>query len=125
MIDPHLVADAFKKTTTVLPVPIPTVVPDVPRFEKIGDAGIKTLWVSWELIQVTQLTSLGRLRCHGPLHSRPRLPSMANSSRTSLSPHRLLIAAGQCMLLCNGWRAPDRGVHINDAPRAVRLQRSL
>lgn len=63
MIDPHLVADAFKKTTTVLPVPIPTttsvapiptVVPDVPRFEKIRDAGIKTLWVSWELIQVTQ-----------------------------------------------------------------------
>ena len=55
MIDPQLVADAFKKTTTaVLPfppptstyvAPIPTVIPDVPRFEKIGDAGHKTLWV--------------------------------------------------------------------------------
>lgn len=55
MINPQLVADAFK-TTTRLPfptpptptssvAPIPTVVPDAPHFEKIGEAGARTLWV--------------------------------------------------------------------------------
>jgi hypothetical protein len=53
MIDPQLVADAFKKTTTMLPfpptstsvAPIPKIIPDVPPLEKIGGTGTKTLWV--------------------------------------------------------------------------------
>jgi hypothetical protein len=54
MIDPQLVADSFKKTTTtMLPfpptttsvAPIPKIIPDVPPFEKIGGTGTKTLWV--------------------------------------------------------------------------------
>lgn len=59
MINPQLVADAFKTTTTRLPfpspptptsvAPIPTVVPDAPRFEKIGEAGTRTLWVGQTL----------------------------------------------------------------------------
>lgn len=57
MIDPQQVAEAFVKKTKTAPwplppptstsvAPIPTVVPDVPTFEKIGDAGTKTLWVN-------------------------------------------------------------------------------
>lgn len=67
MIDPQLVADAFKKTTTaVLPfppptstsvAPIPTVIPDVPRFEKIGDVGHKTLWVIFVVMLLSTLTA--------------------------------------------------------------------
>jgi hypothetical protein len=54
MIDPQLVAEAFKTKTTssLFPpptttsvAPIPTVVPDVPHFERVGETGSKTLWV--------------------------------------------------------------------------------
>jgi hypothetical protein len=52
MIDPQLVADAFKKTTTTmlpflptttLVAPILKIIPDVPPFEKIRGTGTKTL----------------------------------------------------------------------------------
>jgi hypothetical protein len=51
MIDPQMV-DAFKTTTSSLLVPtttsvspIPTVIPNPPHYEKVGETGTKTLWV--------------------------------------------------------------------------------
>jgi len=33
-------------TRTVSPIPIPTVIPNVPHYERVGETGTKTLWVS-------------------------------------------------------------------------------
>lgn len=55
MLDPVGFEAAFMKTSSLLvptpsPTPsvspIPSVIPNVPHFERIGDAGTKTLWVS-------------------------------------------------------------------------------
>ena len=62
MIDPAQVVDAFKTTSSLLVptslvpttssatsassvAPIPTVIPNQPIYETVGDAGGKTLWV--------------------------------------------------------------------------------
>lgn len=63
MIDPMMVIDALKTTplpyppqpTTTSVAPIPTVVPDVPRFEKITQTGTKTLWVVFVLMFLSTL----------------------------------------------------------------------
>lgn len=62
MISPDQVIEAFKThatssllvpTTSSSPSvsPIPTVIPNQPYFEKVGEAGTKTLWVSCSLLQ--------------------------------------------------------------------------
>jgi hypothetical protein len=61
MIDPQLVADAFRTTSVIAPTrtsiaPIPTVVPDVPHFERVGETGTRTLWVLFVLMFLTTLT---------------------------------------------------------------------
>jgi hypothetical protein len=57
MIDPQQAIDAFKYKTSSLLVPthsahpsvspIPTVIPNIPQYERIGETGAKTLWVSF------------------------------------------------------------------------------
>jgi len=63
MIDPQMV-EAFKQaTSTVLArptsshvSPIPTVVPNVPIYEKVGETGTKTLWVVFVVMFLSTLT---------------------------------------------------------------------
>lgn len=72
MIDPQMV-DAFKTTTSSLLVPtttsvspIPTVIPNPPHYEKVGETGTKTLWVREILprgMRIELLTPSGCL-CH-------------------------------------------------------------
>jgi hypothetical protein len=97
MIDPQLVAEVFKKTTTnPLPfppptttsvAPIPSIIPDTPRFEKIGEAGTKALWVRQTPYVVhrhtlcTPLTLLGGLCDHARVYSCRRTYDMADSNR--------------------------------------------
>lgn len=55
MIDPTQVIEAFGKKTSGLLVPttssspsptaLPTVIPNVPIYERVGETGTKTLWV--------------------------------------------------------------------------------
>jgi hypothetical protein len=55
MVDPVEFAEAVFKTSKLLvptpsPTPsvspIPTVIPNVPHYERVGETGTKTLWVS-------------------------------------------------------------------------------
>jgi hypothetical protein len=100
MIDPQLVADAFKKTTALpLPPPIttsvspiPTITPDVPRFEKIGEAGTKTLWVRQDPRTYIPASiyryiniPIGRLCHHAPLNPRPWCFDLENPNGARLS----------------------------------------
>jgi len=56
MIQPTQVIDAFKKHTSSLVTathsvaPLPTVVPNRPHYEKIGETGTKTLWIVFVLM---------------------------------------------------------------------------
>ncbi|KAE8440971.1 hypothetical protein EG329_006160 [Mollisiaceae sp. DMI_Dod_QoI] len=65
MIDPAQVIDAMKtKATSSLLVPtssrpsvspIPTVIPTLPYYEKVGEAGTKTLWVVFVIMSLSTL----------------------------------------------------------------------
>jgi hypothetical protein len=67
MIQPTQVIEAFKKHTSSLLIPsasatsvapMPTVVPNKPHYETVGETGTKTLWVRLilELVPPAQLT---------------------------------------------------------------------
>merc|ERR1712093_392568 len=63
MIDPTQVIEAFGKKTSSLLVPththspsptaLPTVIPNVPIYEKVGETGTKTLWVVFVLMFIS------------------------------------------------------------------------
>merc|ERR1712093_967803 len=65
MIDPTQVIEAFGKKTSSLLVPththspsptaLPTVIPNVPIYEKVGETGTKTLWVVSVLMFISSL----------------------------------------------------------------------
>merc|ERR1712225_131999 len=65
MIDPTQVIEAFGKKTSSLLVPththspsptaLPTVIPNVPIYEKVGETGTKTLWVVFVLMFISTL----------------------------------------------------------------------
>merc|ERR1712093_289525 len=65
MIDPTQVIEAFGKKTSSLLVPthshspsptaLPTVIPNVPIYEKVGETGTKTLWVVFVLMFISSL----------------------------------------------------------------------
>ncbi|KAL2059870.1 hypothetical protein VTL71DRAFT_10025 [Oculimacula yallundae] len=65
MIDPTQVIEAFAKKTSSLLVPtsthsphptaLPTVLPDVPIYEKVGATGSKTLWVVFFIMFISTL----------------------------------------------------------------------
>ncbi|KAK0123857.1 hypothetical protein ONS95_008850 [Cadophora gregata] len=65
MIDPTQVIEAFGKKTSSLIVPthshspsptaLPTVVPNVPTYEQVGETGTKTLWVVFVLMFLSSL----------------------------------------------------------------------
>ncbi|PVH74297.1 putative opsin-1 [Cadophora sp. DSE1049] len=65
MIDPTQVIEAFGKKTSSLLVPthshspsptaLPTVIPNVPIYEKVGETGTKTLWVVFVLMFLSSL----------------------------------------------------------------------
>jgi len=66
MIEPTQVIEAFRKHTPSLPLPtstatasvapIPTVIPNRPHYESVGETGTKTLWVVWVLMLLSTLT---------------------------------------------------------------------
>ncbi|KAH7310278.1 putative opsin-1 [Rhexocercosporidium sp. MPI-PUGE-AT-0058] len=65
MIDPTQVIEAFGKKTSSLLVPthshspsptaLPTVIPNVPIYEKVGETGSKTLWVVFVIMFISTL----------------------------------------------------------------------
>jgi len=62
MIDPLMVLDSLKTTTYPFPLPtttsvapIPTVIPNVPHFEKVTETGTRTLWVVFVLMFLSTL----------------------------------------------------------------------
>jgi len=64
MIQPTQVVEAFKKHTSSLLIPsssgsvapLPTVVPNKPHYETVGETGTKTLWVVWVIMLLSTLT---------------------------------------------------------------------
>jgi hypothetical protein len=96
MIDPMQAFDmeSFKSKTSSLLVPtstpsvapIPTVVPNVPTYETVGESGTKTLWVSFinrlqNPVRSPLLTSeIGCLRYYVLVHSYFRLHGMESPS---------------------------------------------
>lgn len=85
MIDPQMV-EAMKTSFGLRPTsthvaPIPTVVPNVPIYEKISETGTRTLWVSTSVLHPYHLLKLsGRLRGHVHLDSCPRFLDLQNPS---------------------------------------------
>jgi bacteriorhodopsin len=65
MIDPTQVIEAFAKHTSSLlvpthsasatPTPLPTVTPNTPTYQQVGDTGKKTLWVVWVVMLLSSL----------------------------------------------------------------------
>jgi len=67
MLDPVGFEAAFKTSSLLVPTPsptpsvspIPTVIPNVPHYERIGEAGVKTLWVVFVIMLLSTIAFIG------------------------------------------------------------------